>query len=110
MHVLPQLRKLEHRFPKEMVVVGVHSPKFTAERDTDDVRQACLRLGLDHPVVSDPDMRMWSEYGVVAWPTLMFVDPNGHVVGKHEGEIQADQFEPLLASMIQEYEAEGVLD
>src|SRR5512133_3363854 len=110
MHVLPQLRKLEHRFSSEIVVVGVHSPKFTAERETEDVRQASLRLGLDHPVLSDPDMRMWSEYGVVAWPTLMFVDPTGKVVGKHEGEIHAEEFEPVLASMIQEYEAKGVLD
>ncbi|HEX9016391.1 MAG TPA: alkyl hydroperoxide reductase, partial [Chloroflexota bacterium] len=103
------MRKLERKFPNEMVVVGVHSPKFTAERETENVRKACLRLGLDHPVVSDPTMRMWSEYAVQAWPTLMFVDPTGKVVGKSEGEIQADEFEPVLASMIQEYDARGVL-
>ena len=45
-------------------------------------------IELDHPVVSDPGMRMWSEYDVRAWPTLMFVDPAGKVVGKHEGEIR----------------------
>ena len=44
MHILPQLRKLEEAFPEEVVVVGVHSAKFPAEKETDAVRQAILPL------------------------------------------------------------------
>lgn len=93
-----------------MVVVGVHSPKFTAEQETENVRKACIRLNLEHPVVSDPTMRMWSEYGVRAWPTLMFVDPTGRVIGKHEGEILAEEFEPVLVGMIREFSDRGTLN
>ena len=39
MHVLPQLRKLEHRYPTELQVISVHSPKFPAERESDNLRR-----------------------------------------------------------------------
>jgi hypothetical protein len=32
--VIPQLRKLEARFPNELAVIGVHSGKYHAERIT----------------------------------------------------------------------------
>ncbi len=110
MHVLPQLRKLEHSLPDTLVVVGVHSPKFTAERSTANLRQAVLRLEIEHPVLSDPDMRMWSEYAVRAWPTLMLVDPDGNVIGKHEGEIRAEEFQPIIEQMVAEFDGRGMLD
>src|SRR6188768_3528277 len=53
MHVLPQLKKLETRFPNEVVVVGVHSAKFPAEGETFNLRQAVMRLDVRHPVVND---------------------------------------------------------
>ena len=36
MHVFPQLRELERRYATELAVVGVHSAKFTAEKDTNN--------------------------------------------------------------------------
>jgi DNA-binding beta-propeller fold protein YncE len=110
MHVLPQLRKLEQAYPTELAVVGVHSPKFTGERPTRNLRQAVLRLGVEHPVVNDPDMTMWSEYGVGAWPTLMLVDPAGRVIGRHEGEFRFEEFQPLIAAMLAEFDANGLLN
>src|SRR6185436_1030734 len=56
MHVIPDLKKLERKYPNELVVIGVHSAKFTNERDTDNIRQAILRYEIEHPVVNDKDM------------------------------------------------------
>ena len=88
--MLPQLRRLEETYPDDVVVVGVHSPKFPAERDLANVRAALLALEVDHPVVNDPDHRIWDAYAVRAWPTLMFVDPLGRVIAKQEGEHRED--------------------
>lgn len=103
------MRKLEERFPGDLVVVGVHSPKFPAEKETRGVRDAVLRYEIEHPVVSDPGMRTWSEYAVRAWPTLMFVDPAGKLVGKHEGEIRFEEAELLVGGMLDEYRAKELL-
>src|SRR5207249_123612 len=62
LHVLPQLRKLERKWSRELVVVGVHSPKFSSERETEALRAAVLRLDLSHPVVNDRDFRVWQSY------------------------------------------------
>ena len=110
MHVFPQLRKLEQKYAAELVVVGVHSAKFTSERDTNNLRKAVLRFELQHPVVNDGDFSIWREYGCRAWPTLMFVDPQGKVIGKHEGEISFEQFDVMLGRMVQEFDEKGILD
>jgi DNA-binding beta-propeller fold protein YncE len=107
--MLPQLRKLESDFAGDVVVVGVHSPKFTAERDLENVRAAVLAHGVDHPVVSDPDHHTWQSYAVRAWPTLMFVDPLGRVVAKHEGELHYPQLGEVVSRMVAEYRDNGLL-
>jgi DNA-binding beta-propeller fold protein YncE len=103
------LGRLESDFAGDVVVVGVHSPKFTAERELDNVRAAVLAHGVHHAVVSDPDHHTWQSYAVRAWPTLMFVDPLGRVVAKHEGELHYPQLGEVVSRMVAEYRANGLL-
>ena len=88
--------ELEEKYSAELVVIGIHSAKFTAEKSTTNVRKAVLRYEIEHPVVNDRNFEVWQRYSVRAWPTLMFIDPEGKVVGKHEGEISADAFDNLI--------------
>ncbi len=104
------MRKLERKFSRELAVIGVHSPKFTAEHDPESVRQAILRLNVGHPVANDREFAVWRSYAVRAWPTLMFIDPRGKVIGKHEGEFVLEEFDRVIAEMIQEFDAKGWLD
>src|SRR3989338_3358278 len=59
MHVLPDLKRLEVKYPNELVVIGVHSAKFSNEQGTEQIRQAILRYGVTHPVVNDREFRVW---------------------------------------------------
>jgi DNA-binding beta-propeller fold protein YncE len=97
MHALAQLRELEAAFPAELSVVSVHSPKFSQERFTESVRDAVLRYGIDHPVVNDRSMNLWRQYTIRAWPTLVFVDPEGRVIDKQEGLLDGPRSEAWLA-------------
>ncbi len=110
MHVIPDLKRLEEEYPDELVVIGVHSAKFENEGDTDNIRQVILRYGLEHPVVNDKDFKVWQTWGARAWPTLVIVDPAGHVVGGHSGEGVYPIFEPIIAGLVEEFEAQGLLD
>ena len=109
MHLLPTLRRLEREFPEELAVVGVHSAKYDQERATENVRQAVMRYGIRHPVLNDSSMETWRQYAVRAWPTLMFVDPAGRVVGKVEGELGLQQGMELVRRMLDLFRAEGSL-
>ncbi|HEX7104075.1 MAG TPA: alkyl hydroperoxide reductase [Nitrolancea sp.] len=110
MQLLPQLAEVERHFPEELVIIGVHSPKFPAERDGRSLRSAVQRNEVEHPVVNDADMTIWSSYAVRAWPTLMFLDPQGRVIGKHEGEAPADALIDTVAGLVERYDAEGLID
>jgi sugar lactone lactonase YvrE len=107
--MLPQLRRLEHKWADELVVIGVHSAKFPTEQETANVRQAVLRLSLDHPVINDADFQVWRAYAVRAWPTLVFLDPLGRVVGQHAGEAPFEALDRVVAEMVREYDAHGLL-
>ncbi|HEX5709207.1 MAG TPA: thioredoxin family protein, partial [Pyrinomonadaceae bacterium] len=85
-HIIPDLQKLEAKYARQLVVIGVHSAKFTNERETENIRRIILRYGVEHPVVNDADFRIWESYAVRAWPTQVLIDPAGYVVGQVAGE------------------------
>ena len=109
MHVLDDLKRLERKYRDELVVIGVHSAKFDAEKDTERIRQAVLRLGIEHPVVNDRDMLVWQSYAIRAWPSLLLIDPRGKVFGSHSGEQVYDLFDRVIAQMIEHYDSLGEL-
>ena len=110
MHILPQLRKLEKKYADELFVIGIHSAKFDTERATENVRAAVSRYNVNHPVVNDVELRVMSAFAARAWPTLMFIDPEGKVIGRHEGEFQLDAMDRVLTAMIDEFDSSGVLN
>ena len=77
LHALDDLKRLERKYPAELVVIGVHSAKFDREKQTESIRQAVLRNGIEHAVVNDHEMQIWSEYAVSAWPSFILIDPLG---------------------------------
>ncbi len=107
--MLPQVRELERRFPRELAVVGVHSGKFIAERETPRIARASERLGLAHPVVNDRQFRAWRAWAVRAWPTIALIDPRGYVVGAQAGELTADYLTPVIERLIAAGDADGTL-
>lgn len=86
LHVLPTLRQVEDRFGPALPVIGIHSPKFDAERDPENVAQAIRRYDIRHPVAHDPERLLWQRFAVRAWPTLVFLDRRGYVIGQFSGE------------------------
>ncbi len=93
-----------------MVVIGVHSAKFMAEKATENLREAVVRYGVDHPVINDRDFAVWNDYAVRAWPTLLFIDPTGKLVAKHEGEAPVEALDAFVTQALDDYRSQGLLD
>jgi len=110
MHVIPDLKKLEAKYPNELVVIGVHSAKFLNEKDSDNIRQAILRYGIEHPVVNDSEFRIWRSYGVRAWPTLVLINPDGYVSGAVSGEGHYELLDKIISALIDEFSKQGKID
>ncbi len=109
LHVLDELRELEERFRDELVIVGVHSPKFVHEADPVALAAAVERYEVHHPVLDDPELVTWSAYTARAWPTLVVIDPEGYVVAQMAGEGHARNLEILVERLVAEHEAKGTL-
>ena len=84
--VIPELTALQEKYHKELIVVGVHSPKYPVQRHTNNVKEAVIRYGVDYPVVNDAQLRIWRDYDIHAWPTVILIDPQGRIVHKQLGE------------------------
>jgi thiol-disulfide isomerase/thioredoxin len=69
-----------------LVVVGVHTPEFSFERDVDLVRQAVQDRAIDYPIVVDNDHAIWSAFDNSYWPAMYFIDRDGLVRDFHFGE------------------------
>ena len=99
-HILPDLAKLEKKYPNELVVIGVHSPKFDNEKDTRSIRKAILRYEIAHPVVNDAERKIWDRYGINSWPSMAVIDPEGKLVGTLSGEGNYDKLDQAIGRMI----------
>src|SRR6266849_6869393 len=110
MHVIPDLKKLEAKYPRELVVIGVHSAKFDNEKQTDNIRQAILRYEIEHPVVNDKDFVVWRAFNVRSWPTLVLINPNGRVIGYFSGEGIYEPFDRIISETIAHFDAKHQID
>ncbi len=99
-HVLQDLKKLRARFRNELVVISVHSPKFSAEKKRSHVLKAINRLQINHPVVHDPDMKLWNIYGTKFWPTQVLVDTEGCILGAMTGDGKRSQLQLIIQYQI----------
>lgn len=110
MHIIPDLKKLEKKYPNELVVIGVHSAKFDNEKDTENIRRIILRYEIEHPIVNDADFKIWNAYAVNAWPTRYLIDPAGYIIGKLSGEGGYEALDKAIASSIAEFRKRGELN
>ena len=103
LRMVEDLRALQRRFPAEVAIVGVHSPKFPHAGDHDAVIRAFARHQLPFPVLDDPDMVTWQQYGVRGWPTLVVIDPRGNVVGALTGEGKGALAHQIVQDLVEQH-------
>jgi thiol-disulfide isomerase/thioredoxin len=109
LHVIEELHALKRQFVDELVIIGVHSPKFDHEKSDHAVAAATERYGVTHPVLNDPELWLWQQYAVRAWPTLVLIDPDCYVVAQAAGEGQASGLALMISDLITRYDAAGSL-
>jgi DNA-binding beta-propeller fold protein YncE len=111
-HTLPDLAKLEAKYPGVLVVIGVHTPKFDNEKNTESIRKAVLRYEISHPVVNDAEAVIWKRYGkwVNAWPTLVLIDPDGNVYKYGSGEGLYEALDKEIGNLVKKYREKKTLN
>src|SRR3954451_16857563 len=100
---LPYLEAWEQQYGNQgFTVVGVHSPEFPFEKDSDNVQAAIRQNHLTYPVVQDNDLATWNAWGNQYWPADYLVDAQGNVRSAHFGEGGYSETEREIRTLLKE--------
>jgi thiol-disulfide isomerase/thioredoxin len=106
---LPYVRAWAAKYKdRGLVVIGVHAPEFSFEKNVDNVRWATNDMRIDYPVVIDNDRSIWRAFNNEYWPALYFVDAQGRVRHQAFGEGQYQQSELVIQKLLTENHASDV--
>jgi cytochrome c biogenesis protein CcdA/thiol-disulfide isomerase/thioredoxin len=102
-HVQPYVKAWFDRYAGDgFVVLGVHTPELSFERDVANVRDAVAKEGVRFPVAFDPDYATWNAYRNSYWPAFYFVDKAGRIRHAHFGEGDYDGSEAVIRELLAE--------
>jgi thiol-disulfide isomerase/thioredoxin len=100
-HTVPHVKDWYARYrDKGLVVVGVHTPEYSFERNTDNLKNAIKRYGIEYPVAQDNQYATWNAYGNQYWPALYLIDKNGRLAYSHFGEGDYEKTEQEIQSLL----------
>ena len=85
---------------KGLVVVGVHTPEFSFEKDTDNVKNAIAQFNIHYPVVQDNDYSIWNSYNNEYWPAEYLINQKGEIVEEHFGEGNYTETEDTIIKLL----------
>lgn len=102
---MPTLEKLEHKFSHLPAVafIGVHSGKFDTESDSYHLKKNILKYSINHPVVSDDNLEVWSAYKCYYWPTVFIIVPNKRVIKIYHELVDPHDLEIMLEAAYDYY-------
>ena len=85
-----------------LVVIGVHTPEFSFERDIANVRASLEAMGISYPVALDSRYAVWEAFANHYWPALYFVDATGRIRHHVFGEGDYDVSERVIRQLLDE--------
>ena len=91
-----------------LVVIGVHTPEFSFEKEVPNVKQALLDLQLTYSVAVDSDYAIWQAFHNDYWPANYFIDGKGRIRYHHFGEGDYRDSERVIQQLLTENGATGI--
>jgi thiol-disulfide isomerase/thioredoxin len=100
-NTFPSVRGWWQRYQDQgLVIIGVHTPEFADEHETENVRAALVREQIGWPIVQDNDYAIWQAYGNHYWPHFYLIDHRGTIIYDHIGEGAYDLTEQKIVAAL----------
>jgi thiol-disulfide isomerase/thioredoxin len=91
-----------------LVVIGVHTPEFSFEKDPANVENALRDLKVVYPVAIDSNYRIWRAFNNEYWPAQYLIDGKGRIRYHHFGESHYREIEGVIHELLKENGATGL--
>lgn len=85
-----------------LVVIGVHTPEFSFEKERPNVETAVRDLHITYPVAIDSNYAIWRAFNNEYWPAQYFIDRKGRIRYHHFGEDDYRDLEHLIQKLLME--------
>ena len=109
LRTLPYLRAWNARYKdRGLVVIGVHTPEFSVEHETENIRRAAQQMRVDYPIAVDNDYAVWRAFDNAYWPAVYIADSQGRIRYRHFGEGEYEMTEKVIQQLLREAGATGV--
>jgi thiol-disulfide isomerase/thioredoxin len=100
---LPYVRAWADKYRDHgLIVVGVHTPEFSFERDVDNIRRAAREQHVDYPIAVDSDYAVWNAFDNHYWPAVYLVDARGYIRHTQFGEGDYERLEREIQQLLAE--------
>jgi thiol-disulfide isomerase/thioredoxin len=100
---IPHLNEWYDKYSdKGLIIVGIHTPEFEFEKNSDNVKSAVQKFGIKYPVLQDNDKETWKEYENRYWPRKYLIDNEGYIRFDHIGEGAYSETEKVIQALLAE--------
>jgi len=100
--VLPTLKRLQKKHSDGLAVIGIHCPKFPAEREARNLQNTAWQYDLTFPLLNDSAFETWKAYSVRDWPTFVLIDQSGRIASYFSGRESVGFLEHQAERLLQE--------
>jgi peroxiredoxin len=80
---------------KELLMVGIHTPEFDAEKDVERIKAKAEKNRLTFAIAVDNKQANWKAWQNQYWPCVYLVDKTGNVRYRWAGELGDDGFKKV---------------
>ena len=102
-NIEPYVKTWHKKYEKDgLVVIAVHSPEFSHEKEIDRVKDYVKENNISYAVPIDNDFRNWRRYKNRYWPTLYVIDKKGTIQYTRIGEGGYEQTEHTIQRLLAE--------
>jgi thiol-disulfide isomerase/thioredoxin len=103
LRTLPYVRAWAEKYRDQgLVVIGVHTPEFSFEKNLNNVRWAAKEMRVGYPIAVDSDYVIWRAFDNQYWPALYFIDAKGRARHHQFGEGAYEQSEMIIRGLLAE--------
>src|ERR1700683_732047 len=103
LRTLPYVRAWAEKYRAQgLVLIGVHTPEFSFEKNVNNVRWAVKDMKITYPAAVDSDYVIWRAFSNNYWPALYFIDTQGRIRHYHFGEGDYEQSEMAIQRLLRE--------
>lgn len=102
-NMMPYVRQWHDEYADDgLVIIGVHTPEFSYEKEIENVKTGMEQQGVIWPVAIDNDWATWRSYNNRYWPAAYFIDKSGNVRLLKIGEGQYEYAERVIQALLAE--------